>query len=185
MASATKQALLAALSAAQGECISGQQLARQLGVSRAAVHKPPPHWRLRLCSGSRPPAGLSAGGRRPLLRRGGGGVRRPHLPLRQAGKFQPHGQDAGPRGCAPRHDGADKSADSGPGPAGAAVREPGGERHLSLAGAAARPAHDRGAGRHRQRGGGRLPGCEAALRLDLGIKWSTTSIITARRSAVS
>ena len=39
MASATKQALLAALSAAQGECISGQQLARQLGVSRAAVHK--------------------------------------------------------------------------------------------------------------------------------------------------
>lgn len=39
MASATKQALLAALSAAQGECISGQQLARQLGVSRAAIHK--------------------------------------------------------------------------------------------------------------------------------------------------
>ena len=39
MASATKQALLTALSAAQGECISGQQLARQLGVSRAAVHK--------------------------------------------------------------------------------------------------------------------------------------------------
>ena len=39
MASATKQALLAALSAAQGECISGQQLAQQLGVSRAAVHK--------------------------------------------------------------------------------------------------------------------------------------------------
>ena len=29
MASATKQALLAALSAAQGECISGQQLARE------------------------------------------------------------------------------------------------------------------------------------------------------------
>ena len=39
MASATKQALLAALSAAQGECISGQQLAQQLGVSRSAVHK--------------------------------------------------------------------------------------------------------------------------------------------------
>ena len=39
MASATKQALLAALSAAQGECISGQQLAQQLGVSRTAVHK--------------------------------------------------------------------------------------------------------------------------------------------------
>ena len=39
MASATKQALLAALSAAHGECISGQQLAQQLGVSRAAVHK--------------------------------------------------------------------------------------------------------------------------------------------------
>lgn len=35
----TKQALLAALSAAQGECVSGQQLAQQLGVSRAAVHK--------------------------------------------------------------------------------------------------------------------------------------------------
>ena len=30
MASATKQALLAALSAAQGECISGQQLAQTL-----------------------------------------------------------------------------------------------------------------------------------------------------------
>ena len=39
MALTTKQALLAALSAAQGECISGQQLAQQLGVSRAAVHK--------------------------------------------------------------------------------------------------------------------------------------------------
>ena len=63
MASATKQALLAALSAAQGECISGQQLARQLGVSRAA-----------LCAGSCPPAGLSAGGGRPLLCRGSGGV---------------------------------------------------------------------------------------------------------------
>ena len=43
MASATKQALLAALSAAQGECISGQQLAQQLGVSRAAVHIPLPN----------------------------------------------------------------------------------------------------------------------------------------------
>ena len=37
MASATKQALLAALSAAQGECISGQQLARQLGISRTTL----------------------------------------------------------------------------------------------------------------------------------------------------
>lgn len=35
----TKQALLQALSAAGGEYISGQQLAQQLGVSRAAVHK--------------------------------------------------------------------------------------------------------------------------------------------------
>ena len=39
MASATTQAHLAALSADQGDCISGQQLAQQLGVSRAAVHK--------------------------------------------------------------------------------------------------------------------------------------------------
>lgn len=38
MASATKQALLAALSAAQGECISGQQLAQQLGVSLSLIH---------------------------------------------------------------------------------------------------------------------------------------------------
>ena len=39
MAVPTRQALLQALSAAQGAYISGQQLAVQLGVSRAAVHK--------------------------------------------------------------------------------------------------------------------------------------------------
>lgn len=39
MAQSTKQALLAALSAAEGGYISGQQLAEALGVSRAAVHK--------------------------------------------------------------------------------------------------------------------------------------------------
>lgn len=39
MPSNTRQALLKALSAAQGEYISGQQLAQRLGVSRAAVHK--------------------------------------------------------------------------------------------------------------------------------------------------
>ena len=39
MPSTTRQALLQALSAAGGEYISGQQLAGQLGVSRAAVHK--------------------------------------------------------------------------------------------------------------------------------------------------
>lgn len=38
MASSTKQALLQALSAAEGSYISGQQLAQRLGVSRAAVH---------------------------------------------------------------------------------------------------------------------------------------------------
>ena len=45
MPSTTRQALLQALSAAGGAYISGQQLAGQLGVSRAAVHKaggPPP-----------------------------------------------------------------------------------------------------------------------------------------------
>lgn len=118
MASATKQALLAALSAAQGECISGQQLAQQLGVSRAAVHKA-------AAALAAQGYALEAAPRRAIgwlaatpsaPRRGG--VRRPHLPLRQAGKLQPHGQDAGPRGYAPRHDGADKSADGGPGPAG-------------------------------------------------------------------
>ena len=39
MAPSTKQALLQALSAAEGSYISGQQLAQRLGVSRAAVHK--------------------------------------------------------------------------------------------------------------------------------------------------
>ncbi len=39
MAPSTKQALLQALSAAEGSYISGQQLAERLGVSRAAVHK--------------------------------------------------------------------------------------------------------------------------------------------------
>ena len=39
MPSTTRQALLQALSAAGGAYISGQQLAQQLGVSRAAVHK--------------------------------------------------------------------------------------------------------------------------------------------------
>ena len=39
MGGSTKQALLQALSAADGAYISGQQLAEALGVSRAAVHK--------------------------------------------------------------------------------------------------------------------------------------------------
>ena len=39
MAPSTKQALLQALSAAEGSYISGQQLAQRLGVSRAAIHK--------------------------------------------------------------------------------------------------------------------------------------------------
>ena len=39
MACSTRQALLQALSAAEGRYISGQQLAQQLGISRAAVHK--------------------------------------------------------------------------------------------------------------------------------------------------
>ena len=39
MASTTRQALLQPLSAAEGAYISGQQLAQQLGGSRAAVHK--------------------------------------------------------------------------------------------------------------------------------------------------
>ena len=39
MGGSTKQALLQALSAAEGTYISGQQLAEALGVSRAAVHK--------------------------------------------------------------------------------------------------------------------------------------------------
>ena len=39
MARSTKQALLQALSAAEGGYISGQQLAETLGVSRAAIHK--------------------------------------------------------------------------------------------------------------------------------------------------
>ena len=39
MAIPTKQALLQALSGAAGQYISGEQLARTLGVSRAAVHK--------------------------------------------------------------------------------------------------------------------------------------------------
>ena len=38
MASATKQALLAALSAAQGECISGQQLARDALALLSLIH---------------------------------------------------------------------------------------------------------------------------------------------------
>ena len=39
MGGSTKQALLQALSAAEGAYISGQPLAEALGVSRAAVHK--------------------------------------------------------------------------------------------------------------------------------------------------
>ena len=39
MAIPTKQALLQALSGAEGRYISGEQLAQTLGVSRAAIHK--------------------------------------------------------------------------------------------------------------------------------------------------
>ena len=57
MASTTRQALLQALSAAEGAYISGQQLAQQLGVSRAAVHKAQRRLPRRAMRWKPPPAG--------------------------------------------------------------------------------------------------------------------------------
>ncbi len=165
MASATKQALLAALSAAQGECISGQQLAQQLGVSRAAVHKAAAALAAQgyaLEAARR----VSAGGRRPSAPRRWG-VRRPiylYDKLESSNRTaktlalegMPHGTMV-----------LTSQQTAGRGRLGRRFESPAG-KGIYLAGAAARPAHDRGAGRHRQRGGGRLPGCEAALRAGLG-----------------
>ncbi len=169
-----------------GRCVSGQQLAQTLGVSRAAVHKACGRTGgSRVCAGSRPPAGLSAGGRRPLLRRGGGGVRRPHLPLRQAGKLQPHGKDAGPRGYAPRHAGADKPADAGRGRLGRRFESPAGKGiYLSLVLRPGLPMTEAQA----VTVSAAVAVCRAVKKLcglDLASSGSTTCTITARRSAAS
>ncbi len=169
MASATKQALLAALSAAQGECISGQQLAQQLGVSRAAVHKAAAALAAQgYALEAAPRRGYRLAGGDPFCAEAVGEY---DAPIYLYDKLESSNRTAKTLALEGAPHGTMVLAGqqtAGRGPAGAAVREPGGERHLSLAGAAAWPAHDRGAGRHRQRGGGRLPGCEAALRAGLG-----------------
>ena len=142
MGGSTKQALLQALSAAEGAYISGQQLAEALGVSRAAVHKAAAGtFGPGIRAGSRPAPGLPAGRRRPLLRRSSGGLPRPHLPLRHAGKLQPARPSTLALGRrAPRHAGAHEPIRlAGRGLAGAAVRKPGREGRLPLPHPAARP----------------------------------------------
>ena len=121
MGGSTKQALLQALSAAEGAYISGQQLAEALGVSRAAVHKAAQAFSPGICVGFRPAPGLPAGRRRPLLRRSGGPLSRSHSHLRHAAKLQPDGQAAGTGRCAPRHTGAHGPPEGGARAAGAAV----------------------------------------------------------------
>ena len=161
MASATKQALLAALSAAQGECISGQQLAQQLGVSRAAVHKAAAALAAQgYALEAAPRRGYRLAGGDPFCAEAVGEY---DAPIYLYDKLESSNRTAKTLALegAPHGTMVLTSQQT-------AGREPGGERHLSLAGAAARPAHDRGAGRHRQRGGGCLPGCEAALRAGLG-----------------
>ena len=175
MASATKQALLAALSAAQGECISGQQLAQQLGVSRAAVHKAAAALAAQgYALEAAPRRGYRLAGGDPFCAEAVGEY---DAPIYLYDKLESSNRTAktlalegAPHGTmvltSQQTAGRGRMGRSFQSPAGLGLY--GGERHLSLAGAAARPAHDRGAGRHRQRGGGRLPGCEAALRAGLG-----------------
>ena len=166
MASTTRQALLQALSAAEGAYISGQQLAQQLGVSRAAVHKAAAALTAQgYALEAAPRRGYRLAGGDPFCAEAVGEYDAP-IYLYDKLESSTARPDAGPRGCAHGTMVLTVSRRR-PGRLGCGSRARR-ERHLSLAGAAARPAHDRGAGRHRQRGGGRLPGCEAALRAGLG-----------------
>ena len=108
MGGSTKQALLQALSAAEGAYISGQQLAEALGVSRAAVHKAAQ-------------ALLAQGYALDSAPRRGYRLARSHPHLRHTAKLQPDGQAAGTGRRAPRYAGAHGPSAGGARAAGAAV----------------------------------------------------------------
>ena len=105
MPSTTRQALLQALSAAGGAYISGQQLAGQLGVSRAAVHKA-------AAALTAQGYALEAVSRRGYRLLGGDPF---------CGKLQPDGQAAGAGRCAPRHAGAHSPPERRPGTVGPCI----------------------------------------------------------------
>mgnify|MGYP000556202312 CR=1 FL=1 len=128
MASTTRQALLQALSAAEGAYISGQQLAQQLGVSRAAVHKAAAALTAQgyaLEAASR--RGYRLLGGDPLLHRGGRPLPRPGAAVRHVGKHQPHRKAAGAGRHRPRHAGAGGRADRRRGRLGRSFTSPAGK----------------------------------------------------------
>ena len=118
MPSTTRQALLQALSAAGGAYISGQQLAGQLGVSRAAVHKAAAAL---IAQGY----ALEAVSRRGYRLLGGdpfcAEAVGPYPAPVHAGKLQPDGQAAGAGRCTPRHAGAHSPPERRPGTVGPCI----------------------------------------------------------------
>ena len=157
MASTTRQALLQALSAAEGAYISGQQLARCRAQGGSGAY------RAGLCAGSRLPPGVPSAGRRPLLHRGGRPLPRPGAAIRHAGKHQPHRKAAGAGRRRPRHAGAGGRTDRRARAAGAQLYQPGGQGGVLLGGAAPaaacrqRPDRHQCAGRCRRCAGWNLP----------------------------
>ena len=118
MGGSTKQALLQALSAAEGAYISGQQLAEALGVSRAAVHKAAQALSAQgYALDSAPRRGYRLAGGDPFCAEAVG----PYPAPVHAAKLQPDGQAAGTGRCTPRHAGAHGPPAGGARAAGAAV----------------------------------------------------------------
>ena len=187
MASATKQALLAALSAAQGECISGQQLARQLGVSRAAVHKAAAALAAQGYALGRPPPGGAIGlaGGDPFCAEAVGEY---DAPIYLYDKLESSNRTAKTLALEGAPHGTmvlTSQQTAGRGRLGRRFESPAGKGiYLSLVLRPGLPMTEAQA----VTVSAAVAVCRAVKRLcglDLGIKWSTTSIITARRSAAS
>ncbi len=128
MASTTRQALLQALSAAEGAYISGQQLAQQLGSAAPPCTRRQRRYRAQgyaLEAASR--RGYRLLGGDPFCAEAVGPLPCPGAAVRHAGKHQPHRKAAGAGRRCPRHAGAGGRADRRARAAGAQLCQPGGQ----------------------------------------------------------
>lgn len=186
MAIPTKQALLQALSGAEGRYISGEQLAQTLGVSRAAIHKAAAALTAQgYTLEAAPRRGYRLLGGDPFCADAVGEYPAPvyvHERLDSSNQTAKRLALAGaPHGTL----GAGGPAERGPGPDGPPIREPGGQGHLSFSGAAGAGARLQGAGRHRRGRRGVARAVQKLCGIELGIKWVNDLYYQGKRSAAS
>ncbi len=170
MAIPTKQALLQALSGAEGRYISGEQLAQTLGVSRAAIHKAAAALTTQGYTLEAAPAGATGcwAGTRSAPRPW---ASTPHRFMSTtAGQQQPTAKRLALAG-APMARWCWRASRARAGAGWAADSKARRARASIFLWCCGPRACLQGAGRHRRGRRGRGPGCAEVLRIELGIKW--------------